>query len=589
MDPDIFAVLVPRHNNHNATRAISRRENRHYFIQGSSHALKVSKRGSTPEIDDNEQPDVVDEFSLHDRLVLRFSDIELLHDASKGWQFGFSTVKSDVAICPPGTSSVSRVHFSLSVMPDYRILLRQVTKQPTRLYLCEKLNGHRTLTHLEQDQGVIVLMAPKNIQYWDCIEIELSKRDHGLAYEIHFPNHTKNRPKHYVDNMRRFVSRAKQTVPRLDGLGLDSIAPTAIQSRQSHTPRGTGTGPLIYDRHIGSGGFGQVELLVDLTTGYAVARKRLFDLSLARRQASDKGKWDHAMEDFIKETNIMRDNPHRHIMKVLGFVHDSVPAILMPYYPLGSMHDHQLDRPQYTKAFFQLLTALEYLHSRNVAHRDLKPANIMVASLEPISIVVSDFGQARVLPQDEELLLDSLCQTQFYRAPEVIGYGQEPIVGKWQPVDIWSAGIIMLKWTFGLSFEQYYATIFWVQCVLSHLAKLTAEDDGSDPLLEILGKMVVLSPDERQTASECLKLGRCHGLLLPKRPGAISRAQATKPGVANRKKPTQPLYDDLAKIHNIMLAHNSIEQSGTTVVKKRKQEDAGQEAGAKKRRVTSAS
>ncbi|RDI79801.1 hypothetical protein Vi05172_g10212 [Venturia inaequalis] len=102
----------------------------------------------------------------------------------------------------------------------------------------------------------------------------------------------------------------------------------------------------------------------------------------------------------------------------------------------------------------QILKAIEYIHDRDIVHRDLKPDNILVTSTaEGARIVVTDFGNARYLPENEAESHDlpamkrrmfTVAGTLEYVAPEV--HSKNPLVSKdegyTKAVDMWSIGSI---------------------------------------------------------------------------------------------------------------------------------------------------
>lgn len=121
---------------------------------------------------------------------------------------------------------------------------------------------------------------------------------------------------------------------------------------------------------------------------------------------------------------------------------------------------------------YQIMLALEYLHSRNLAHRDLKLDNILLETPEKLSrVMLTDFGIAK----EKCLRMKTCIGTPEYSAPEVGNFHKNTMRDVIQnklcqgnkkngydtKCDIWSLGIIFYYLLTGQPFfEKNMKTIF---------------------------------------------------------------------------------------------------------------------------------
>jgi len=123
----------------------------------------------------------------------------------------------------------------------------------------------------------------------------------------------------------------------------------------------------------------------------------------------------------------------------------------------------------------ELGQALHAFSEAGLRHRDLRPGTLLVRSREPLDLVISGFGSARLSEFDLDIV--SPLEISRYMAPEAIAGGVAPAS------DWWSLGMILLEQlTQGACFEGIHSNAYLIH-VLAHGVLLPG---GLDPQLELL-------------------------------------------------------------------------------------------------------
>ena len=159
---------------------------------------------------------------------------------------------------------------------------------------------------------------------------------------------------------------------------------------------------------------------------------------------------DEAMLKLVKnEIEVMKELDHQNIVKLLDYEYEAeyrrpkqTKGVKVFYIALelvggGELFDFIAETGRFSEEvaryyFHQMISALEYLHSKGYSHRDIKPENMMLDT--DFNLKIADFGFS-----SSQTLNESRKGTDGYMAPEI--YNGEVYSGK--SVDLFAAAIIL--------------------------------------------------------------------------------------------------------------------------------------------------
>ncbi|KAH9550464.1 hypothetical protein CY35_10G073800 [Sphagnum magellanicum] len=211
------------------------------------------------------------------------------------------------------------------------------------------------------------------------------------------------------------------------------------------------------DRHLGSGGFGEVSKVVWRGETYAMKRPK-------------RG----CTKNIKQEIEALVGLNHPHIMRLLCCteVPDTECSYIMELMDM-SLCDMLLNRHhiscilQAVDLMLQVAEGMQYLHNMGMAHRDLKPQNILVKKVQELSVdhhpdfknstscplsnpvwiaKICDFGTSKVKNQSTAYSHQTIpIGTTMYMAPEVYElHPKDEIPKRFHPMktDVYSFGML---------------------------------------------------------------------------------------------------------------------------------------------------
>lgn len=246
-------------------------------------------------------------------------------------------------------------------------------------------------------------------------------------------------------------------------------------------------------RLLGHGTFAKVYHARNVQNGKSVAMKVVGKEKIIKVGMMDQIKREISVMKMVKNPNIVE-------------LHEVMASKTKIYFAMEFVKGGELFakiakgklREDVARGYFQqLISAIDFCHSRGVFHRDLKPENLLLD--EEGNLKVTDFGLSAFtehLRQDG--LLHTTCGTPAYVAPEVIG--KKGYDGS--KADIWSCGVILYVLLAGfLPFQDENIMAMYKKI---YRGDFTCPPWFSSEARRLITKMLDPNPNSRITTSKIM-------------------------------------------------------------------------------------
>jgi protein-serine/threonine kinase len=218
----------------------------------------------------------------------------------------------------------------------------------------------------------------------------------------------------------------------------NSTKPADISNIKKRIPREIRFGNYVLGSTVGEGEFGKVKL------GWRKDGKLPSQaaIKLIKRDSIPTGSEKEGK--IYREITALKRLRHPNIVRLVEVLqNDKYIGIVLEYASGGELFDYILDHRFLKESlacrlFAQLVSGVDYMHSKGIVHRDLKLENLLLDKHK--NIIITDFGFVNSFQNSNNDLMKTSCGSPCYAAPELV-VSSEPYEGK--KVDIWSCGVIL--------------------------------------------------------------------------------------------------------------------------------------------------
>ena len=249
---------------------------------------------------------------------------------------------------------------------------------------------------------------------------------------------------------------------------------------------------------LGKGAYAKVKLATNKLT------KEKFAIKIYEKEKLNSNSKKSCV---YKEIQILKKLKHKNIVKLIEVISTETQILivqeLIEGISLREYYNNEIRNQKgisihketiFRKIFYQIFSAMDYLHKHNMAHRDIKLENILIKDNYEIKII--DFGFGMYNP--EKKLQKFFCGTPNYMPPEIAE--KKPYIG--QLADMWSLGILVYKifcadFPFkGKDEKELYKAI--------KVGKFSYAKYTPEYARKIIGGLIVLDPNKRMSCEDVL-------------------------------------------------------------------------------------
>jgi len=282
-------------------------------------------------------------------------------------------------------------------------------------------------------------------------------------------------------NLQEAISRAEEHAGKL-----------AVSGRYHRLPKKIEDDYIIAKKVLGTGYNGSV-YLAKSKNGQTFAVKGFHLHGVTR----DK------MLELETEAEIFLRMDHPHVARLVAVYQcENMLNLVMECMEGGELFERVVAKKRFgekdaANAVWQMLLAINYIHSRGVVHRDLKLENFLYEKPDTDHLKLIDFGFSHVWAPNTKMAMS--CGTLAYVAPEVLNKSYT------SKCDLWSLGVIVFILLVGYmpfsgSEEHQMQTI--------KAGRYTSKPEKwapvSSPAKDFVKKLLVVDPDARLSAEEAL-------------------------------------------------------------------------------------